>query len=193
MKKIGILITGKMYTGKTALADHLVGQGYTKFSMAKSLKQLAGNHYNKGEYILKSEYYPVYDKALGKWIEKQGRTLLQELSEAIKVIDYSWFYAETAIEVAASNKEYFVIDDCRFREEYDYFKDTFDEIKLIYLTADVETQLDRAIRRDGVTPTDMQLNAVSEKCDWARDVADYRVYNNSFSLETFLGLFDNIK
>lgn len=195
MKKIdGILIAGQMYSGKSVAADYLVTSlNYKKFSFARSLKEMAGNHYNEGKPISKAESYPVYIKETSEWIMMNGRDILAKLGEAIKHgFDYSWFYVEEAnfisdffqeqtdrgskVEKNGFQYKGFVMDDNRFEEEYLYFKDKFN-VKLVYVESTEETQVCRAQVRDGIIPTQDQLNSSTEQLVWAEKYADIRIVN----------------
>lgn len=182
-----------MYSGKTVAANHLVNLlNYQKFSFARSLKEMAANHYNNGNPISKSESYPVYLKETEEWVSMNGRDILAKLGEAIKNgFDYSWFYVEESnfVQRWFSNYEAkktptnkytpingFVMDDNRFAEEYLYFRDTFN-LTLIYVESPEDERIRRAVIRDGVTPTQSQLNSNTERLSWAKQYADIHIVN----------------
>ena len=202
MKTKGILVTGNMYSGKTAIANFLVNnKGYCKFSMAHTLKTMAAKHFNEGQAINKTSTYLAYSKRESEWIMVTGREIFQGLSEAIKTFDYSFFYRAEAKRIKKIAKKltdpeysgifdedtfYFVIDDCRFEEEYDYFKKTFDRVELVYVRADLSTRLKRASQRDGAIPSPAELSAASEQIEWATQKADRIMENDGTDLQAFL-------
>jgi len=205
MNKIdGILIAGQMYSGKTIAAEYICELlGYKKFSFARSLKHMASRHYNNGEMLSKAATYPVYIKDTKSWVQMNGRDIFAKLGEAIKNgFDYSWFYVEESIfvkEFFKEQKEYFshrgslgcrydgfVMDDNRFEEEYLYFRDQFN-VKLIYIETNEEERIRRAIIRDGIIPTQDQLNSNTEKLAWASKYADIRIVNEYTNEKDFFG------
>ena len=200
MTKInGILIAGQMYSGKSIAADFLENiLLYKTFSFARSLKEMAADHYNAGKPISKSGAYPVYLKDTKLWVQMNGRDILIKLGEAIKNnFDYSWFYVEEASHIQdffvskleadqpSDDIRGFIMDDNRFEEEYLYFRDKFN-IKLVYIETNEKERIRRAVIRDGVTPSQGQLHSNTEKLSWAARYADIRIVNEFAGEKLFL-------
>jgi len=190
-KKIGVMLVGGMCSGKSYYAKTLKAgiRGSGIFSFACSLKSIVGNHYAKKATFSKDGSYPVYRKSMdGGWGLVSGRWLLQQISEAIKAIDYSWFYVETYRQIVESHSKFFIIDDCRFKEEYEYFKGKFEKVILVYLDLPKALREERCKKLYG---TSIDTDHVSEKVEWAREYANYFVKeeNKEKELLEFIKIF----
>lgn len=155
-----LAIVGGFAAGKTTLSEGLVQQGYTRVSFARYLKEIAAHVY--GGPIGKTDTYYVADLVTGDEREISGRQLLQELGQAVKVMDRNFWINSLLGEL--DNGNYgdgpFVTDDCRFPYEAQALKaEGFDIIKL-------DTPMDVRIRRYeqtyGRVPTAAELVHPSE-------------------------------
>ncbi len=109
-----IAIVGKMYAGKTTLAEAFVrNHGYQRMLMAGPLKNIAALAY--GGEIRKDA---MYDTTYGY---KSGREILQEVGQAMKVVDRD-FWLKAFFGIAANESKPIVVDDVRFRFEAEALK-----------------------------------------------------------------------
>ena len=197
MEKIdmtGIMLVGGMCSGKTTMANklrklmHIKGKEAEIFSFATSLKDMIAKHYTPNEEFNKNILYPIYNKGTGNWELRDGRELAKLISEAIKTVDYSWFYREAENSIVRSSHNYFIIDDCRFKEEYEYFKSVFRSIILVHLDIDAETRNKRSLH---LYNKEIDTTHVSELLDWIEDSANIVIQDSSE--ESFAYAWDYIK
>lgn len=173
MKLRPILITGKMGSGKTAIANRLVMEyAYPKESMANWIKHTVAKHYGLDE----------IDKSM-TINNKSMRTYLQEVGKYMRMVDIDWHVDELFDRLHRTGVKLFVIDDIRFINEAKRIKDKYNCL-VIKVECDERPRLERIILRDMVVPTDSQLKDVSET--EVDDIPhDYVIDNNGTLLELF--------
>ena len=123
-----IAIVGKMYAGKTTLADALVPHGYQKSMMAGPLKAIARLAY--GEEIDKGKQYETtVSTRVIKF--KSGRQILQEVGQSMKEVDRDFWLKcfindiefRSQLQSSQRRSSQFVVDDVRFKFEADYLRE----------------------------------------------------------------------
>ena len=155
-----IAIVGRMYAGKTTLANALVRDfGYTRVAMAGPLKQLAFMAY--GEDVVKDKEYATTDLNTGDVTFKSGRAILQGIGQSIKVVDRDIWLKMFIADTAHMKREPYVVDDVRFGFEADYLRDNGWGIVMVK-TPDW-TRIQRAKFSTGRVPTPEELNHESER------------------------------
>ena len=139
-----VLLIGKMGTGKTAIANMLCERyEFQRYSFAAKLKEIA---------------IDLFD------MKEKDRDLLQKLGMRMRDIDSGvWYkYLYRKINKLEDNTELplkFVIDDCRFINELNYFKERgWTPIKL----STIERKRITRITNLYEAPTEKQLNDPSE-------------------------------
>lgn len=154
-----IAIVGKMYSGKTTLAEAFVqNHGYTRVAMAGPLKQLALLAY--GENLLKDKEYEVIDLETGEAFVKSGRAILQGIGQTIKAVDRDIWLKVFINDTAQMAREPYVVDDVRFGFEADYLRSK--GWKIVKVQTPEELRISRAKANTGRTPTKDELNHESE-------------------------------
>lgn len=154
-----IAIVGKMYAGKTTLAEALVQHhGYTRVAMAGPLKQLALLAY--GENVVKDKEYAVTDLETGEVAFKSGRAILQGIGQSIKSVDRDIWLKIFIGDTAQMGREPYVVDDVRFGFEAEYLRQAGWAIVKVATPDDVRIQ--RAKSSTGRVPTEAELNHESE-------------------------------
>lgn len=111
-KKVIILITGKMGSGKTTLANKFEQMGYVRKSFAAPLKKMLN---------------PIIEAIDPKFLEvenkKHIRVGYQWLGEIGRKSNLNFWLDKAREEIDNSEHEFFVIDDCRFPNELSAFDD----------------------------------------------------------------------
>jgi dephospho-CoA kinase len=155
-----IAIVGRMYAGKTTLAENLVAShGYSRVAMAGPLKLIAQLAY--GGVVEKDKEYPTIDRATGDLVIKSGRTILQQIGQSLKEVDRDIWLKIFINDTTQMGKEPYVCDDVRFQFEADYLKDQ--GWKIVKIETPEEERIRRAVRLTGVIPTEAELNHESER------------------------------
>jgi dephospho-CoA kinase len=155
-----IAIVGKMYAGKTTLANQLVeDHGYSRVAMAGPLKLLAQLAY--GEFVEKDKEYATTDRDTGDVVVKTGRSILQGIGQSLKYVDRDIWLKIFVNDTTNMDRAPYVVDDVRFRFEADYLRDQGWMIVGV-LTNDDE-RIRRAVELAGKAPTDAELNHESER------------------------------
>jgi dephospho-CoA kinase len=168
-----ILVTGKMFSGKSTLAERLIAKyAYPRFSMAEWIKTTICKHYGLSE----------IDKSV-VINGKSFRTLMQEIGMYMRKVDSNWHIDELLNKIKATGVKLFVIDDIRFKNEVERVKSKFDCI-VIKIVCDELQRVERGINRDMIVPTESQLNDISE-----REIDDlpydYLINNNGNAKKLF--------
>ena len=160
-----IAIVGKMYAGKTTLANELVELGYTKMAMAGPLKALARFAYGPVE---KDQEYETTNLETGLIEKKSGRQILQQIGQSMKLVDRDIWLKCFVNDSYNLGAEPYVVDDVRFGFEADYLR------KHGWLIVKIETATDLRVKRaldlTGKRPTAAELGHESE-----REVDDIKV------------------
>ena len=128
-----ILLSGKMGSGKTALATLLKGQaGYVPISLAASLKEEAV-------------------RLIGRPLDKvQDRRFLQLFGQACRDGIHKDYWCERLYMKTLEITSPFVVDDVRFENEVNYFKSRFpSDILTVKLIVNDEVRVRRLEDRDG--------------------------------------------
>lgn len=154
-----IAIVGKMYSGKTTLAQALVEHhGYTRVAMAGPLKQLALLAY--GEDVVKDKEYSTVDMTTGEVTFKSGRALLQGIGQTIKAVDRDIWLKIFINDTTQMAREPYVVDDVRFGFEADYLRGQ--GWMVVKVQTPDGTRIHRARSTTGRTPTKAELEHESE-------------------------------
>lgn len=154
-----IAIVGRMYAGKTTLAEQLVkDHGYSRRAMAGPLKALSELAY--GEVIAKDKDYPTIDLWTGVEVNKSGREILQGVGQALKVVDRDIWLKCFINDTTRANEEPYVVDDVRFAFEANYLRSQ--GWVIVKVDTPRETRIKRAEKLNGRRPTDKELNHESE-------------------------------
>jgi dephospho-CoA kinase len=151
-----IAIVGKMYAGKTTLANEFVNShGYTRVMMAGPLKDLARRAY--GEDIQKDKGYDVVNTYGGSGL-RSGREILQGIGQSIKQVDRDIWLKIFVNDTQGGGP--FVVDDVRFKFEADFLREH--GWYIVKVEASKALRVERAIGLTGVEPTESELNHESE-------------------------------
>lgn len=154
-----IAIVGKMYAGKTTLANEFVAShGYTRVAMAGPLKQLALLAY--GEDVVKDKMYDVSDMD-GSQTTKSGRAILQGIGQSIKAVDRDIWLKIFINDTAQMDREPYVVDDVRFGFEADYLRRA--GWFIVKVDTPNWTRIQRAKSLSGRVPTKEEMNHESER------------------------------
>lgn len=160
MSPRNIAIVGKMYAGKTTLANQLCeDHDYSRVAMAGPLKLLAKLAY--GEEIVKDRDYYVTDLWSGSVVAKTGREILQGIGQALKVVDRDIWLKIFEADTTAMNAGPYVCDDVRFQFEVDYLREK--GWVIVKVDTPDETRISRAERINGKRPTKKELEHESER------------------------------
>lgn len=152
MKKIVILLSGKMKSGKNELANHLEKE-FTNFGLdvkldyfAHELKENCAQDFKKLESIL-NEYYKRYKNIEFKthyenWFEKKTpitRAILQIYGTEIfrNRVDDNWWVNKLKEKILWCSNDVFLITDCRFPNEILNIYDNNYLVYTIRLTRDI--------------------------------------------------------
>lgn len=155
-----IAIVGKMYAGKTTLADALVRHhGYTKVAMAGPLKQLALLAY--GENVVKDKEYATTDLDSGEVTFKSGRAILQGIGQSIKQVDRDIWLKIFIGDTGQMAREPYVVDDVRFGFEAEYLR--ANGWAIVKTQTPDWTRIQRAKSSTGRQPTKAELEHESER------------------------------
>lgn len=153
-----IAIVGKMYAGKTTLADALVELGYTKMAMAGPLKALGRFAYGPVE---KDKSYETVNLETGLVEMKSGRQILQQIGQSMKLVDRDIWLKCFINDANAMNGEPYVVDDVRFGFEADHLRRH--GWLIVKIQTDTSIRIKRAVDLTGKQPTAAELNHESEK------------------------------
>ena len=163
---LGILLVGKMGSGKGVLSDMICNQyNYNRHSMADWLKKTIQKHYNLTE-LRKNDLIK-----LGSGKEITVREAFQLFgTEAIRNFDSNWHLDEVINSIEYNidmscmidHLPYkFIIDDIRFLNEADVLSKKYNCIK-IRIETDEPLRMSRLKDRDGTSPTKGQMSHTSE-------------------------------
>jgi dephospho-CoA kinase len=154
-----IAIVGKMYAGKTTLANELVeAHDYTRVAMAGPLKLLSQLAY--GEIVEKDREYATTDRETGEVVFKTGRVVLQQVGQSLKDVDRDIWLKIFINDTTNMDRAPYVVDDVRFKFEADYLAEQGWKIVTV-LTSD-EERIRRAVALTGRAPTQAELTHESE-------------------------------
>lgn len=155
-----IAIVGKMYAGKTTLAEYLVEHhGYLRRAMAGPLKALGEFAY--GEPVQKDKEYLVTDMWTGLAIEKTGREILQGIGQALKVVDRDiWLKCFINDTAPLMLEKPLTVDDVRFAFEANYLRSN--GWTIVKVDTPDEERIRRAFKLTGKEPTQKELTHESE-------------------------------
>jgi dephospho-CoA kinase len=156
---LNIALVGRMYAGKTTMANALMPFGYKRVLMAGPLKKLGEIAY--GEEPRKDKMYETTDLDTGLVTMKSGRQILQGIGQSIKVVDRDIWLKIFINDTNQMGFDKYVVDDVRFGFEADYLRDQGWAIVLI--DTPEETRIDRAIALTGRAPTREELDHESER------------------------------
>jgi hypothetical protein len=151
-----VAIVGKMGSGKSSLANHLVDvYKYTKVANAGALKALAAMAYGP---IDKGEAYEIKDLD-GFSYERSGREILQGLGQVVKQFDRNFWLRAMSRDMETKSPP-FVCDDTRFPFEATYLKEHGWVIVKLYVPKEVRAE--RYMNLYGRYPTPEELSHPSE-------------------------------
>lgn len=173
-----VAIVGRMYAGKTTLAQGLVdSHGYTRVAMAGPLKALA--HLAYGEVIEKDKEYATTSLVDGSVSFKSGRVIYQEIGQSLKVVDRDIWLKCFITDTASMGRQPYVVDDVRFVFEAEYLREQGWYIIKVETPAD--TRIERAKTLNGRAPSVAELNHESES--EVDDISVDAVYDGTFPLD----------
>lgn len=167
-----IVLIGKMGSGKTTIARYLVNNyNFNKIAFADRVKELA---------------IELFD------MKEKNRSLLINLAEKMKNIDSNvWINATfKKIDKYLENNNNIVIDDCRFKNEYDALKMKYNNLIFIKLEISKEEQEKRL--KNIYTNFKDHINCKNDysEHDLNNSEYDYLLHNSSF--ENTQKLLDHI-
>lgn len=155
-----IAIVGKMYSGKTTLAQQMVNDhGYTRVAMAGPLKALAQFAY--GEVVEKDKEYETISLVSGKPVMKTGRTIYQEIGQTMKIVDRDIWLKCFIGDTNQMQKQPYVVDDVRFVFEADYLRSH--GWFIVKASTPESVRIERATALTGLAPNEAELNHESER------------------------------
>lgn len=159
-----LAIVGKMGSGKSSLANHLVDvHKYTRVANAGALKTLAAMAYGP---IDKGESYGVTRLDGISWGEEyepvqiSGREVLQGIGQIVKQFDRDFWLKAMMRDIDRKGNGPFVCDDTRFPFEADFLRDKEWIIVKLYVAKEVRAE--RYLSLYGRVPTESELNHPSE-------------------------------
>lgn len=159
MNKPNIAIVGKMYAGKTTLAEAFVkNHGYHKVAMAGPLKMIAKLAY--GEVVEKDKEYPVVSLEDGSMGFRSGRQILQGIGQALKVVDRDIWLKIFINDTNDMDNSPYVVDDVRFEFEADYLRG--EGWTIVKVDTPEPARVHRAFQLTGKEPTRGELFHESE-------------------------------
>lgn len=159
MTRPNVALVGKMYSGKTTMANAFVAnQGYRKVAMAGPLKLIAKLAY--GEDIQKDKNYPVVDLSFGTRTTKSGRKILQQIGQSLKAVDRDIWLKIFINDTNDMNNGPYVVDDVRFKFEADYLRSA--GWVIVKIDTEEAERVRRAFMLTGKEPTHQELNHESE-------------------------------
>ncbi len=179
-----IAIVGKMYAGKTTLAESLWRVGYyNRVLMAGPLKALARLAFDPKGGIDKGT---MYDTSYGP---KSGRQILQEVGQSMKTVDRDFwlkcFFNDIAnMEEQEADEVRFVVDDVRFKFEADALRSK--GWAIVKVQTDEKVRLERGKLALGRPISEAELGHESEK------EVDSIEYDYSWDGTTDLDKYDDI-
>ena len=156
---MNIALVGRMYAGKTTVAEALLPFGYKRVLMAGPLKALGRIAY--GEDIQKDKVYETTDLETGQAVGKSGRQILQGIGQSIKVVDRDIWLKIFINDTKDMGFEKYVVDDVRFGFEADYLRTQ--GWAIVFIDTPEETRIDRAVALTGKAPTREELDHESER------------------------------
>lgn len=128
-----IILTGKAGSGKDTIADYLISKyGYTKISLASSLKRLVQDVFVLTDF--QTHDRTERERTLPEWGDGTWsvRKLLQHIGTELfrNTIDREIWVKSLVKRISIGNSKY-VVNDCRFENELTYFKNHLSNCKSI--------------------------------------------------------------
>lgn len=179
MKKIVILVSGKLQSGKNTFADILKEEleNEYKFTVAidyfaRLLKEMCRDSFRPLVDYLNTNLLSCGPN--GEWITDESwfekktpitRMILQIVgSEIVRTVNEN-FWSESFVKRANERAEVITINsDCRFPSEIEHVQKNFDTVTI---------RVERTMERDGAINEHMSETALDDKRDW-----DYVIHNN---------------
>jgi len=167
-----IAISGKMGSGKTALAQHFINKyGFVPLSFAKAVKDTTMEVFGL-----------TREEAYGK---KKDRVLLQLLGQKIREINPDVWVNKVIRDMSIDNKyvaEHFVIDDVRYKNEFETLKKN--GFIMVRVNADEEIRRER-LGEKFLNPTHISETDLDEHEQSCWDVLFWNNENNLNHLYMF--------
>lgn len=154
--KRNIALAGNMYAGKSTIADVLTEYGYHRMAFAAPLKNVAALAYGT---IEKGNDYETVGLD-GAASPKSGRTILQEVGQAMKAVDRDFWIKCFLRDAERYGDQPLVVDDMRFLFEMDALLDR--NWVVVGVSTDLVTRMERAQVITGRLPTYDELAHASE-------------------------------
>lgn len=157
-----LLLSGKAGAGKDTFADYLVlHHKFTKLAFAKTMKDMSSQIYN-----VPRHFFDDRDKkdTIIKSLNKTPRDILIEFSAKMRAKDKHYWIKQVAKHIQKGNN--YVISDCRFFAEIEYFKHLFpDETKSIW----IERQVENVVDNTEIGPEDCDFVLYNDKTPFDGD------------------------
>ncbi len=179
MKKIVILVSGKISSGKNTFTDFLKEDIESRYNtpvatdyFARLLKEMCRDSFRPLSEYLNTELLAggpnsewISDES---WFEKKTpitRMILQIVgSEIVRTVNKN-FWSESFVERANERKEFITINsDCRFPSEIEHVQKNFDVVKI---------RVEREMDRNGSINEHVSEKALDDYHNW-----DYVIHNN---------------
>jgi len=168
-----IAIIGKMGSGKTTMANKLIDYGYTKISFGDKVKELCVDLFS---------------------MSYKNRELIQNVAEQMKIIDKDVWVSYVINKINKEHKDKkWVLDDCRFPNEYDVLKQI--GFVFIYINIDYESQIEnlKTIYGDKYLDHIQRMNHISESfVEKLGNMPNVIITNRNKSTESLESFIDNI-
>lgn len=179
-----MIIVGKMGSGKSTLAKFFCNHGYKEYAFADNLKavvNLAGYNmqgaiemlYKLAPYKNVSMLVPLLEHTQAIQDSPHNRLRLQYFGQAVRdVYPNYWIDSLRKISLRKIEKEkppYYVISDCRYKNEFDAFRETN---LTLFLDVPDEVRKKRLVDRDGSYdiksfnhPSETEIEGLKDLCD----------------------------
>jgi dephospho-CoA kinase len=175
-----MIIVGKMASGKSTLAKFFCNHGYKEYAFADNLKaivNLVGYNmqgsiemlYELAPYKNVSMLVPLLEHTQAIQDSPHNRLRLQYFGQAVRDIYPNYWIDSLRQKIEKETPPYYVISDCRYKNEFDAFRETN---LTLFLNVPDEVRKKRIVDRDGFYdiksfnhPSETELEGLKYLCD----------------------------